>query len=478
MDQSRRNFIKNVGLAAGSFYIVPRHVLGGQGFVAPSDKLNIAAVGSGGKGFSDLTSSFNDGKENIVGLCDIDFKHAIKATKLWPNAPQYTDFREMLDKQKDIDALIVATPDHTHATIASAAMQLGKHVYVQKPLTHNLHEARFLTELAKDKKIVAQMGNQGSSGDGVRQMQDWFDAGVIGKVTEVHVWTNRPVWPQGIAVPKGNIATPAHINWDLWLGPASKIDYNPAYHPFKWRGWWEFGTGALGDMACHLMDPPMKVLGLGSPLAVECSVGSVFLRDWVPEYIPQGCPPSSVVKYNFGPSAKSKKPVDLTWYDGGIRPPRPEGLDANVIMGDSDGTNGVLIIGSKGIMMCGTYGLNPRVFKKGKQVPLEDLPKSTRPKVIRGMDGHQTQWVEACKAGYGNAPLSSGFDYAGPFTETILMGNLAIRSYMMQTQAAGSKETLYEGRKKLLWDPVAMRITNFEPANQFVKREYREGWKL
>ncbi|MES2798338.1 MAG: Gfo/Idh/MocA family oxidoreductase [Bacteroidota bacterium] len=475
-ENSRRNFLKTLGLTAGSFYIVPRHVLGGKGFIAPSDKVNIAGIGCGGKGWSDLVSSWNNGAENIVALCDVDFNVAAKAAEKWPNAKKYSDFRELLEKEKGIDAVTISTPDHTHATIAMAAMQLGKHVYVQKPLTHNIYEARMLAQTAMDKKIVSQMGNQGSSGDGVRKMQDWYNAGVIGKVSEVHVWTNRPVWPQGIPVPSGKFETPAQLNWDMWLGPAAKMDYNPAYHPFKWRGWWAFGTGALGDMGCHLLDPPMRVLGLGSPTEVECSVGSVFLKDWNAEYIPEGCPPSSIVNLKYGPSAKNKSEVKLTWYDGGLRPPHPDGIDANVIMGDDDGTNGVIMIGSKGIMLCGTYGRAPKVFIKGKQVPETELPAAKIARVIGNADGHQTQWVSAIKAGFGNAPLSSSFDYSGPFTESVLMGNLAIRSYMMR-EGEGNKVT-YPGRKKLLWDGANLRITNFEPANQFVKREYREGWHL
>lgn len=476
MENSRRNFLKTLGLATGSFYIVPRHVLGGKGFIAPSDKVNIAGIGCGGKGWSDLTSSWNKGAENIVALCDVDFNIAKDAVKKWPDAKRYADFRELLEKEKGIDAVTISTPDHTHATIAMAAMSLGKHVYVQKPLTHNIFEARLLSQTAKDKKIVAQMGNQGASGDGVRKMQDWYNAGIIGKVNEVHVWTNRPVWPQGIPVPGGKHDIPANLNWDLWLGPAAKMDYNPNYHPFKWRGWWAFGTGALGDMGCHLLDPPIRVLGLGKPTEVECSVGSVFLKDWNAEYIPEGCPPSSIVNLKFDASPKNKSAVKLTWYDGGLRPPHPDGINADEIMGDADGTNGVIMIGSKGIMICGTYGMLPKVFKKGKQVPESELPAAKIARVEGNAGGHQTQWVNAIKAGYDNAILSSGFDYAGPFTETVLMGNLAIRSYMMR-EGEGNKTT-YPGRKKLLWDGADMRITNFDAANQFVKREYREGWHL
>ena len=474
-NNSRRDFLKKSVLAASSFYIVPRHVIG-KGFIAPSDKLNLAGVGCGGKGIVDLNGIWDNGRNNIVALCDIDFDNAKEGVTKWPKANKYKDFREMLDKEKDIDAITVTTPDHTHYVVAMAAMQLGKHVYVQKPLAHNIAEVRKLTEAAKNYKLVTQMGNQGSSGDGVRRMQEWYNAGLIGDCSRVHVWTNRPVWPQGIPVPGGKHDIPATLNWDLWLGPAAKMDYNPNYHPFKWRGWWAFGTGALGDMGCHLLDPPIRVLGLGKPTEVECSVGSVFLKDWNAEYIPEGCPPSSIVNLKFDASPKNKSAVKLTWYDGGLRPPHPDGINANEIMGDADGTNGVIMIGTKGIMVCGTYGMLPKVFKKGRQVPESELPTAKIARVEGNAGGHQTQWVNAIKAGYDNAILSSGFDYAGPFTETVLMGNLAIRSYMMR-EGEGNKTT-YPGRKKLLWDGVNMRITNFEAANQFVKREYREGWHL
>jgi predicted dehydrogenase len=255
-------------------------------------------IGAGGKGYSDIMSSFNKGAENIVALVDVDDRQSAKARKELPNAKYYKDFRKALETEgNNVDAVIVSTPDHTHTTIAMAAMNRGKHVYVQKPLTHDIFEARMMTEKAREMKVVTQMGNQGSSGDGVRQMMEWFDAGVIGKVHTVQVWTNRPVWPQGIAYPSAGSPAPAELDWDLWLGPAKYREYNPALLPFKWRGWWDYGTGALGDMGCHLLDPPFKVLGIRDALTVECSVGSVFLQDWVPEWIPEGCPPSSMITW-------------------------------------------------------------------------------------------------------------------------------------------------------------------------------------
>ena len=477
MPISRRNFIKNSAIAS-SFFIVPRHVLG-RGFIAPSDKLNIAGVGIMGKGQSDVNNAWNNDANNIVSLCDVDWKKSIPMFEKHPKASKYKDWREMLDKEKGIDAVTISTPDHNHAAIAMAAMQLGKHVYVQKPLTHNIFEARTLTEGARKYKVVTQMGNQGASGDGVAQMGKWFDKGLIGKVHTVHVWTNRPVWPQGIPVPTGQFDVPADLDWECWLGPASKIDYNPAYHPFKWRGWWNFGTGALGDMGCHLIDPPYRVLGLGYPTEVEASVGSIFLKDWTPEYLPDGCPPSSTVQLKFAPTKKNKSAVTMTWNDGGLRPFHPDLIPANDPLGEIDGNNGVIMIGTKGIMTCGTYGLTPKIYKNNGEKM--EMPKPD-PKAPKGLPeyGHQVLWADACKAGFNSdkhKALTSSFDYAGPMTETVLMGNLAIRSYGLRTARQPSGFT-YPGRKKLLWDGVNMKITNFDEANQFVSRPYREGWKL
>ncbi|TAG67413.1 MAG: gfo/Idh/MocA family oxidoreductase [Runella slithyformis] len=476
-----RDFLQKSALAAaGSFFIVPRHVVG-KGFIAPSDKLNIAGVGVSGKGFSDTNNSYNNGANNIVALCDIDWGRAKQNFEKHPTAARYKDFRVMLEKEgKNIDAVTVSTADHCHAAVAMAAMQMGKHVYVQKPMTHNIYEARMLTEAARKYKIVTQMGNQGSSNPAQKTMVEWFDKGLIGNVHTVHIWTNRPVWPQGIPVPTAVSDIPSDVDWDLWLGPAEKVGYSPAYHPFKWRGWWNFGAGALGDIGCHQMDAPFRILGLGYPTEVECSVGAVFLKDWTPEYIPEGCPPSSQVQLKFGATAKNKSAVTMTWSDGGIKPFRPEFLPESVPLSDDGGNNGVFLIGDKGLMMCGMYGLNPKVFTKSGEkyeVPKEDrnnLAKNTAPEW-----GHQVLWTEACKAGFNSAAhkgLTSSFDFSGPLTESVLMGNLAIRSYNIRT--ANGKGFDYPGRKKLLWDGANMKITNFDEANQFVSRKYREGWKL
>jgi predicted dehydrogenase len=481
---SRRDFIKKSALAA-SFFYVPRHVLG-MGFTAPSDKLNIAAVGAGGKGISDITNAWNNGKNNVVALTDVDWGGSAKSliTK-FPNARRYTDFREMLEQSgKDIDAVTISTPDHNHAVVASACMQLGKHVYVQKPMTNNIYEARYLTEAARKHKVVTQMGNQGSSNPAQLVMQKWFEKGMIGKVHTVQIWTNRPVWPQGIPVPKDKPTLPGQMsaqNWDTWIGPADFVDYHPLYHPFKWRGWWNFGTGALGDIGCHTIDTPFRILGLGYPTEVECSVGAVFIKDWTPEYIPEGCPPSSAVEIKFPATDKNKSPLKMVWLDGGIKPFHPDLIPADEPLSDDGGNNGIIMIGTKGIITCGMYGLNPKLYDaKGKKIetPKEDrnnLSKETLPEW-----GHQMFWTEACKDGFGSKAhknLTSSFDYSGPLTETVLMGNLAIRSYFSRT-SNGKGGFNYDGRKKLIWDGANTRITNFDEANAFVKRQYRDGWKL
>ncbi len=484
-DNSRRDFLKTGLAAASTFFIVPRHVLG-KGFISPSDKLNIAAIGAGGKGWSDINNAYNNGAENVVALCDVDPGQCKRAIEKWPKAKLYTDFRVMLEQMKgEIDAVTISTPDHVHGIAAMTAMQLGKHVYVQKPLTHNIYETRMLTEAARKYKMVSQMGNQGASNPGQQQMIQWFEKGLIGTVDTVYVWTNRPVWPQGIPVPTDKPSLPdtmSKANWDIFIGPAQYVDYHPLYHPFKWRGWWNFGTGALGDMGCHLIDPPFRVLELGYPSEVECSVGQVFTKDWSPENIPEGCPPSSHVQLKFGPSKKNKKEVKMIWTDGGIRPFHPDLIPANDSIGEPGSANGVMMMGSKGIMTCGTYGLYPKIYKKNGDIlemPKDFITKNPNEKLSEY--GHQTSWCDAIKDGFGSKKhkaLTSSFDYSGPLTETVLMGNLAIRSYALGKKKATGNGLDFDGRKKLLWDGNSMKITNFDDANQFVNREYREGWKL
>ncbi len=477
--KSRREFLKKSTVAATGFFIVPRHVLGGPGFTAPSDMLLIAGIGVGGKGESDLISFYESGKAQIAYLCDVDDRRAAASRKKFSKAKYYKDYRKLFDKESaNFDAVCISTPDHNHAVQAMAAMKRGKHVYVQKPLTHDIYEARKLTNAANEYKVVTQMGNQGASGDGVRKMKEWYEAGVIGEAKEVHVWTNRPVWPQGISWPQQTSQVPRELDWKLWLGTAPYKDYVDGLVPFNWRGWWDYGTGALGDMGCHLIEPAFSVLDLKYPTEVECSVGSVYVDEFQRGYFPESCPPSSHVIMSFAGKNPDSENIKLHWMDGGIKPMRPEELGPDETFGDGD--NGVLIIGTKGKMMCGTYGLNPRLLPTSKTEETNVPEKYAR--VPGGMDGHYAQWVEAAIAGYGEKPLSSPFDIAGPLTESLLVANLAIRGYDIQQTRKnnkGKEEIYYPGRDiKMLWDAENMQVTNFDEANRFVRREYPEGFTL
>jgi len=477
---SRRNFIKQ-GALASSIFIVPRHVLGGPGFIAPSDRLALAAIGSGGKGTSDIKNASVNGREKVVALCDVDFSGSAKrSVENFPKAKLFADYREMLDKKKNIDAVTISTPDHVHGPAAKYAMERGIHVYVQKPMTHNIREARLLTEMAREKKIVTQMGNQGGSNPYLDMVQKWIDDDKIGAVSKVQVWTNRPVWPQGGPFPEADPSSkPNDLNWDLWLGPAPMREYTPNLHPFSWRGWWDYGTGALGDVGCHLIDIPFRTLGLKYPTDAECSVGSVYSQMWNADYNPDGCPASSFITLHFDATEKTKSPIELTWSDGGIRPSHPDIIPADHDIGGKNSANGVLIIGEKGIISTNINDSSPLMPKLylndgttdfGPEIETFDEPEY----------GHQRKWVDACKAGFGSAEhlgLTSSFDYAGPMTETVLMGNLAIRSYLLRRENEEKKMEFF-GRKKLLWDGENMRITNFEEANQFVGRTYRKGFEV
>ena len=462
---SRRRFVSGVA-AATTFLIVPRRVLGGPGYQAPSDTVNIACVGYvHGMGSSNLRAC---GQENIVGLCDVDESEAamrrLQRSKepiptLFPKAVRYKDFREMLDKQKDIDAVIVATPDHTHAVVAMAAMQLGKHVYVQKPLTRTISEARALTEAARKYKVVTQMGNQGHSGEGVRLIREWIEDGAIGKVREVHCWTNRPIWPQGMPRPADTPAVPDGLDWDLWIGPAPMRPYHKAYHPFSWRSWLDFGSGALGDMACHVMDAAYSVLRLGYPTSVAASIAHQVVevprpeggtRNVALEY-KDSFPMATVVHYSFPARGRNFPALKLHWYDGGILPERPEELEPERTLPES----GTIFVGDKGKLMCETYSEGPRLIPE-KRMQEYKRPKKKLPRI---QGSHEQAWIDAIK---GKIPPSDDFNYAGPFTETVLLGNLAI---------------LFPGTK-MMWDGPNMKVTNFAEANDWVQHRYRAGWSL
>jgi predicted dehydrogenase len=452
---SRRTFLGGAA-AAAAITIVPRYVLGGSGNTPPSEKLNIAGVGVGGMGGYNLSQCE---AENIVALCDVDLDgYAAHTAKKYPQAKRYKDFRIMFDKQKDIDAVIVATPDHNHAVVGMAAIEHGKHVYIQKPLAHSVWEARTLTEAARKHKVVSQLGNQGHSSEGARLMREWLQADAIGAVREVHVWTNRPVWSQSVEVdrPKETPPVPKTMDWDLWIGPAAMRPYHPAYHPGTWRAWWDFGTGSLGDLGCHLLDAPFWALNLKYPVSVEGCISTYWAGLWE-KVDPKNeqYPRSTIVRYKF-PARGDMPEVKLTWWDGGLMPPRPDDLEEGRHMGDKDG--GALLIGDKGKIMCGCYGREVRLFPETKMREFK-LPPKTIPRIKGGEDGHERDWVRACKGG---EPASSNFDYSGPLSETVLMGNLAVRY----------------PNERLLWDGEKMEVTNNAEANKYVRRTYRQGWSL
>jgi predicted dehydrogenase len=448
---SRRDFVRGAASVA-AFTIVPRHVLGGPGRTPPSEKLNVAGVGLGGMGKNNV-EALKD--ENIVALCDVDEDYAGKVFEKYPAAKKYRDFRKMLEKQKDIDAVIVATPDHTHAVISMMAIKMGKHVYCQKPLTHSVYEARMLTEAARKYKVATQMGNQGHSGEGVRLICEWIWAGAIGPVREVHAWTNRPVWPQGIGRPQDTPPVPATLDWDLWLGPAPYRPYHSSYLPFVWRAWMDFGTGALGDMACHILAPVFAALKLRYPVSVEASHSYDVREMWKRAENNETYPRASIVRYKF-PARGDMPAVELTWHDGGILPPRPQDLEPGRQMGD-DGS-GAIFVGEKGKLMCGTYGNGPRLIPETKMQQFKRPPK-TLPRISGGVDGHEKNWVRACKGG---EPACSNFDHSGPLTESVVMGNLAMRN----------------PGQTLDWDGQNMKVTNVPEANDHVRRVYRQGWVL
>ena len=506
---TRRKFISTTAIGGAALTIVPRYVLG-RGMTPPSDLLNIAGVGIGSMGKANL---INLASQNVVALCDVDWDYATKAferlatdiprfearmkepqkevqsqtrsglnaakpevqlanmkrlyNEHWQKAKRYKDYREMLGKQKDIDAVVVATPDHMHAPIALAAMELGKHVYVQKPLTWSVSEARLLARRAKETKVATQMGNQGHSADEARLAVEYIQSGAIGEVREIHVWTNRPLgfWPQGIPRPEplsepadalkwngqgvdarlaaamaGNYPVPQTLSWNLFLGVAPEVPYHPVYHPFNWRGWVDWGVGAIGDMGAHLLDVSLWALDLGLPTIIE-TVSTPFNKVSYPH--------ATQTFFEF--PARGKMPaVKLTWYDGGLLPPKPVELGENEEV-NKDG--GALLVGSKGKLMHDTYGINPRLLPKS----LEDSTPKPAQKLPRIKDeSHELNWVDAAK---GKTKASCPFEYGAILNEIMLLGVVSLR--------AG---------KKLSYDPANMRITDVPDANQFLTREYRTGW--
>jgi predicted dehydrogenase len=418
--------------------------------LAPSERINLAGIGAGGMGGGDIATLSRLGV-NVVALCDVDDVRAAGSFSAHPKARRYKDFRVMLEKEaKNIDAVSVGTPDHIHAIATMAALRSGKHVYCQKPLTRTLHECREVTKLARKAGVATQMGNQGHASEGSRLTNEWIQAGVIGTVREVHVWSDRAghLWKQGIGRPKERPPVPATLDWDLWLGPIRERPYSPAYAPVSWRGWWDFGTGALGDMGCHIIDHPVWALDLGAPSTVEARTtldGSILSGKPNNETFPI----ASIIYYDF--PARGKRPaVRMTWYDGGLMPAAPAGMPAGQRLPD----NGVLYVGSKGVMYHGSHGGMPQLFPRELH---EDAKKVG--KTMKRSPGHYEEWVEACKGG--PRPVSD-FDYAGPLTEIVLLGVLALRA---------------PGRR-LEWDSEKLKAKNATDLNVFIHAEYRKGWTL
>ncbi|HEV3163707.1 MAG TPA: Gfo/Idh/MocA family oxidoreductase [Isosphaeraceae bacterium] len=456
---TRRDFLRQSTAAGVGLWVVGSHsVVRGD---SPNERVNVAIIGVAGRGDAHVQEIPKAGG-TIVALCDVDDRSLDDVGKKHEKAYKYNDFRKMLDeKHKEIDAVAIATPDHTHAVAAMAAMKLGKHVYCEKPLTHSIHEARVLTETAAQQKVATQMGNQGHSGDNTRRIVEIVRSGAIGPVREVHAWTNRPIWPQGKDRPQGSDPVPDYLKWDLWLGPAPERPYvankplPPApegkakgkrrreeeqiYHPFAWRGWWDFGTGALGDMACHILDASYWALDLRNPTTVVAE-GDPRKPDNGPKW--------EIIRYEF-PARGDMPPVKLTWYDGGKKPPE------ELIEGEEMKDGGALLIGDKGkIYVPHDYGgqhvLLPKKQFEGFQNPPESIPRSP---------GHHKDFIEACKDP--SRPACSNFSYSGPLTETVLLGVVAFRV-----------------GHQIEWDGPGMKVTNSSEAEQYIRPEYRKGWSL
>ncbi len=450
-DATRRAFLgASAGLAL-DFAVVPRHVLGGTGYTPPSERLNVAGIGAGGMGGGDIATVSRLGA-NIVALCDVDDERAAGSFNAFPKARKYKDFRRMLDAERDrIDAVTVGTPDHIHAVASMAAIRAGKHVYCQKPLTHTLFECRTLTKAAREAAVATQMGNQGHATEGARLTNEWIQAGVIGEVREVHVWSDRAgrLWKQGIGRPKDTPPIPRSLDWDLWLGPVAARPYHPAYAPVSWRGWRDFGTGALGDMGCHIIDHPVWALGLG---AAEIRRGPLDHRGVVPRRRQAELRDLSdrVDHHLRVPRARALPPVRMTWYEGGLMPPDPTEMGDDQHLPD----NGVLYVGSKGKMVHSSHGGMPQLLPRELHEQAAIVPKT-----MARSPGHYEEWVQACKGG--PRPVSN-FDYAGPMTEIALLGVLALRA---------------PGRR-IEWDSQNLKVKNATELNPYVHVEYRKGWTL
>jgi len=471
------------------FTIVPRQVLGGPGYTPPSDKLNIACIGVGSQGTRVMMEFMKQADIQVVSVGDVnkgssdfqewgdneirDKERELLGDSRWGSdwkgctcgrepakrlveayygkrttsgryngCAAYNDYRELLEKEKDVDAVIVGTPDHLHAVVSIAAMRKKKHVFCQKPLTHSITEARKIAEVAREMGVATQVATGNSASEETRLLCEWIWDGAIGPVREVHNWSGRPYWPQGLNTPENTDPVPEWLDWDLWLGPAPFRPYNHVYQPFVWRGWYDFGTGCLGDMGCYSFDTIFRVLKLSTPTVVEASSTPLFKESF---------PLASIIHFYF-PARDSMPPVRLTWYDGGLKPPRPEELEEGKSMSDED-NEGLLFIGDKGKILSDFSGGNPRLIPETKMQAYKQPPK-TLPRSI----GHDREWIEACKGG---KPGAANFGFSGPLTEVLLLGNVALRS-----------------GKRIGWDPANMKTLGAPDAQQYVDFAYRQGWTL
>ncbi|MBI3414576.1 MAG: Gfo/Idh/MocA family oxidoreductase [Verrucomicrobia bacterium] len=446
---TRRRFLKtSTTIASGLLlpawnFAQPQARAAARRSVSPNDKLNLGIIGAGGRGTENLRSLTT---ENIVALCDVDDANAAATYKQFPNAKRYRDFRKLLEVEKSLDAVVVSVPDHNHAVISVAAMKLGKHVYCEKPLTHSIWEARMMRETAAKYKVATQMGTQGHAFEGTRRAVEVIQSGAIGEVRELHVWTDRPAgwWPQGVERPSETPPVPATLDWDLWLGPAPFRPYHPAYVPFKWRGFFDFGTGAIGDMGIHNLDTAFWALNLGLPTSAEVKASSTLFKETAPLW--------SIIELHF-PARGKLPPVKLTWYDGGKLPP------ADLFLGEKIPANGSLVIGKKGTLLTRDWHGGETAKDMFLLLPQKNFvgyvpPKPTLPRPVE----HHQEWIQACKGG---APAGSNFAYASVLTEALLVGNVALRV-----------------GKKIEWDAAHMRAKKCPEADQFIRPDFRSGWTL
>ena len=495
---NRREFLGTAAAAAAAFTIVPRHVLDGSEHVAPSEKINIGCIGVGAQGTRVMMDFLRQPEVQVVSVCDVNkdsrdycewspnelrgkvreligkpnwgkgFKGCRagrepareivegyyanqKQSGRYKGCSAYNDFREMLEKERDIDAVIVGTPDHLHAIISMKAMKLGKHVYCQKPFTHSIFEARQLAKVCQETKVATQVATGNQASEATRLLCEWIWDGAIGPVREVHNWSSRPFWPQGMNRPAETPPVPTGLDWDLWLGPAPYRPYHPAYLPFVWRGWYHFGAGAIGDMGCYSFDTLFRVLKLVPPVSVEASSSGMYeIKNGIGnrQVNNETFPRASIIRFHF-PAREDMPPLTIHWYDGGIKPSEPIELEGEQGMP----AEGLLFVGDHGRILCRFDGGNPRLIPQSKMDAYVPPPK-TLPRSI----GHDEEWIQACKSGQ---PAGANFEFAGPVTETFLAGNVALRV-----------------GKKIQWDGPNLKVTNLPEADDYIHREYRKGWTL